>query len=151
VGDFDDIKSRPITRESVAGHERTFGPSSDEVRTPKRTRYVYRNGRCVEQGGPEDTGPEEREDDLARNHIVSDLYMVGTTTLDDNGKPVDLGSRAKRRAYMKENGLSDMSDWRNYWADAEKRRAAVRDGTADRTARREAIGRAMYEAAKRGR
>lgn len=150
MGDFEDIKSRAVTPEYMEGHARTFGSGSDEVRPPRRTRYVYRNGRCVEQGGPEDTGPEERED-LARNHIMSDLYMVGTTTLDDNGKPVDLGSRAKRRAYMKENGLSDMSDWKNYWADAEKKREAIRNGTFDRAARRDAIGRAVYEASKKGR
>ncbi len=148
MGDFDDIKSRAVTPEYLEGHARTFGASTDEIRPPKRTRYVYRNGKCVEQGGPEDVGAPEPAD-LAKFHIVSDLYMVGTTTLDDHGKPVDLGSRAKRRAYMRENGLSDMADWKNYWAEAEKKREAIRNGTADRAARREAIGRAVYEASKR--
>ncbi len=149
MADFDDIKSRTVTPEYLEGHSRTFGTSTDEVRTPKRTRYVYRNGKCVEQGGPEDVGAPDTQADLAEFHVVSDLYMVGTTTLDDNGKAVDIGSRTKRRAYMKANGLSDVADWKQYWADAEKKREAIKNGTADRAARREAIGRAVYEASKR--
>jgi hypothetical protein len=142
VGDFDNIKSRTVTPEYAEGHSRTFGTSTEEIKQPKRTRYVYRNGVAVEVGTdwvePEAEAP-------AKLNVVTDLYMDGVRTA-DTGE--DIGSRAKRREYMKREGLSDMSDWKDTWAAAAKKREAVLNGTLDRAARREAIGRALYEANK---
>lgn len=149
MGDFDDIKSRTYTPEYGEGHERTFGAAPSEPRQAKRTRYVYRNGRLVEQFGPEDTGPEVVEEDMARNHVMSDLYMVGVSATDREGKTVDIGSRAKRRAFMRANDFSDVDDWKGEWDAAAKRREKVKRGEVRDPALREALGRAAYEASKR--
>jgi len=150
MGDFDNIRSRPITRESMEGHERTFGPSTDEIRQPKRTRYVYRGGKLVEMGGPDDPGAPPPEDH-ARNHVVSDLYMDGVRAPDGT----DIGSRRKRWRYMndREDGrtLTDASDWTGEWDKAAKKREAIADGSYGRTERRDQIGRTMYELSKQRR
>lgn len=77
---------------------------------------------------------------------VTDLYMDGQRTVDG----VDIGSRRKRRDYMKANNLADVSDFTETWAKAAKQREAIRDGSAGRSERREAIARAI-ELARTGR
>lgn len=139
------VSSRTNTPEFDEGYETAFGPSSDEIRTPKRTVYVYRGGRMVERGGEDDTGAYDSSDE-ARLHIVSDLYMDGTRTA-DTGE--DIGSRRKRREYMERNGLSDMSDWKGYWAKKAKEREAISRGEDPTGQRRQTIGRALYEQSKR--
>lgn len=150
------VSSRTNTPEFDAGYEAAFGPSKDEIRAPKRTRYVYRGGKCIEVGGPDDFGPEEGDD--ARLHVVNDLYMVGTTMPGPNG-PIDIGSRAKRREYMthdpfrggERRELSDMSDWSESWKRAEQQREAIRNGTYRSEERRYQIGKVAYELSKKDR
>ena len=48
---------------------------------------------------------------------------------DDGTKLVDIGSRQKRKAYMKEHGLTDPSDYRPGWGE---RRHAEMDRHYDR-------------------
>lgn len=70
---------------------------------------------------------------------VSDLYMDGTRTVEG----IDIGSRAKRRAYMKAAGVADLDDFKETWAKAAKERAAIARG--EDSTRREAIARALYQ------
>lgn len=74
-----------------------------------------------------------------RAPVYSDLYMDGVRATDGT----DIGSRAKRRAYMQSRGLADASDYTETWAKAEKQRAAYFRGEHDTQARREAIARAI--------
>lgn len=77
-------------------------------------------------------------DTPSRLPVTVDLYMDGTRATDGT----DIGSRTKRRAYMKENGLADADDFKEHWAKAEKEQAKLRAGEDPR--RREAIARAMH-------
>ena len=70
---------------------------------------------------------------------VTDLYMDGVRSTDG----VDIGSRKKRQAYMKANGLADTSDYTQTWEKAAKQREAIRRG--EDSTRREAIARAMQQ------
>lgn len=141
------VESRTVTPEYAAGHERAFGKGSDEPRKAKRTRYRWNPElkRMVEIGGPDDPGaPDEGAD--ARTRVLTDLYMDGVRTFDSNE---DIGSRKKRREYMRRNGLSDMSDWKGYWAKKEKERAAIMRGEDPTGERRQMIGRLVYEQSKK--
>lgn len=137
--------SQAATEAYRDGFDRNFGERP--TREPGRRVYVYRGGRLVEQGGPDDTGYYDESDDLARNHIVSDLYMDGVTALDGT----DIGSRAKRRRYMQERDLVDMDDFKETWKKAEKTREAMRNGTYGAAERRHMIGKALYEESKKHR
>ena len=143
------VPSRTNTPEYDAGYEAAFGPDRNEIRVPKRTRYVYRGGKLVEQFGPEDVGGPEAGGDDARLRVVSDLYMDGIRSSDG----VDIGSHAKRWRYMndREDGrvLADMDDFKGEWAKAEKRREAIRRGEDPTGQRRQMIGKALYEASKK--
>lgn len=138
------IVSQAQTEEWDEGYERTFGERPQ--REPGRRSYVYRGGRLVERGGPDDTGFYDEADD-ARNHVVSDLYMVGAHALDGT----DIGSRVKRRRYMQERDLVDMDDFKESWRNAEKVRESIRDGTHGAAERRQMIGKALYEESKKHR
>jgi hypothetical protein len=94
-----DSKTMPITAEYADGYERTFG-------TPTRERgtFIYdkRLGKCVPI---EEYTPDEP--DLARNApIMVDRFMEGASTQDG----VDIGSRRKRKDYMRATGSADASD-----------------------------------------
>lgn len=144
------VASRTNTPEFDAGYEAAFGPSKDEIRTPKRTRYVYRNGKCVEMGGPEDTGPENQGED-ARLRVVSDLYMVGVSATGKDGKVTDIGSRAKRRDFMRRNDFVDTDDFKNEWAQKAKEREAFLRGEKRDPALRYQLGKTAYELSKKRR
>jgi hypothetical protein len=106
------------------------------------TRFLYRPGhpRASANGfvAYQDLEDHERPAPLrmAKSHVCSDLYMDGLRTADTG---IDIGSRAKRRSYMKENGLADFDDFKGTWEKAEKDRAAP-DPTL-----REDIERAFYD------
>lgn len=104
-----------------------------------RRRYVYKLNpetnevECFEVGADfESTRP--------RAHNFTDAFMDGDRATDGT----DIGSRAKRRAYMKANNLADTSDYRETWARAAKEREAAQSGRHDTQARREAIARALH-------
>lgn len=105
-----------------------------------RRRYVYRpnpeTGRVESvEVTPDFQAHEERAP------VYTDCYMDGARATDGT----DIGSRAKRRAYMQSRGLADASDYTETWAKAEKQRAAfyTPDAKHDTQARREAIARAI--------
>jgi hypothetical protein len=107
-----------------------------------RRRWVYRE---VAPGQVEafevgaDVEPE------ARTQIVMDRHYENTCATDGT----DIGSRRKHREYMRINGLTTMDDYKDTWAKAEKERQKFYAGDFDHKARREAIGRAMYEAERK--
>jgi hypothetical protein len=89
--------------------------------------------------------PPSAVDPVTRVPVVTDRYMEGVCTTDG----IDIGSRAKRREYMKITDSVDYDDCKGMWAKAERLR---REGDpADRKARRDLIGKLHYEATKNAR
>lgn len=106
--------------------------------------FVYRPGHpAANERGFVELGAEDIHVD-ARVSVMSDLYMDGVRATDG----VDIGSRKKRRAYMKAMGLADADDFKNEWADAAKERERFFRGESDRGERREAIAQAIYQGRK---
>lgn len=101
-----DPKTMPGTPEFRDGYDRIFGD-----RKPVRGTFVYdkRLGRCVpiEEYQPEET-PEAR-----CAPIMVDRFMEGAQATDGT----DIGSRRKRREYMKREGVTDKSDYRPDWGE----------------------------------
>lgn len=60
-----------------------------------------------------------------------------------DGTPIN--SRAKHREYMRLNGFTTTDDYKESWAKAAKERADFYTTGGDHKARKEAIGRALYE------
>lgn len=109
-----------------------------------RRRWLYTMG-----GRPLEAPVEVSEDyvppDAERAPVYTDRYMEGVTAPDGT----DIGSRAKRRAYMQAHGLADADDYKETWAKAAQQRAAFYSGNHDREARREAVARALHAASQR--
>lgn len=55
---------------------------------------------------------------------VSDLYMLGDRAPDG----ADIGSRRKRREYMKAHQVADAGDFTQHWERAAQRRQEIRAG-----------------------
>jgi hypothetical protein len=111
-------------------------------------RYYHRPGHpkasalgFVSEADLDDVG----EETLAiHSPILVDRYMEGTAATDGT----DIGSRGKRREYMKQKGLADADDFKNQWDRAKKEREAhyTEGGTdKDRRERKEALASAMRE------
>jgi len=119
-----------------AQHEAVFGESK-----PQRGRWIWDRERRALVPASEYRAPEAA-DTFGRVAVVTDLYMDGTRATDGT----DIGSRRKRRDYMRQNGLADASDYAGVWARAEQDRARFLSGGGDGTRRlEETIGRAMHE------
>lgn len=131
----DEIRTRTVTPEYEEGFDRAFGLDRP-TRKPGRTTYVFRDGKLVEVGGDWQETP--------RPPVFGDSHYDGLRASDGT----DLSSRTKHREYMKANGLALADDYKETWANAAKNRAAP---TSRDPERREQIGRALYEAEKRGR
>lgn len=82
-----------------------------------------------------------------RTPVVTDLYMDGQRSTDG----ADIGSRKKRREYMRANNLADASDFKETWAKAARERAKYFKGDFDHARRKEQIARAIYEHERRRR
>lgn len=111
-----------------------------------RRRWVYtEGGRPLPQ--PVEVGGDYEDAPRTAAHRV-DLYMDGVRATDGT----DIGSKAKRREYMKRNNLADADDFKGTWAKAAEDRARFYGAKGhDRAARREAIGRAIYNMEAKGR
>ena len=143
--DFKAITTNGDLARFNGGYDATFGAKEENTpRTPRRTRYVCRNGKLVEQFGPEDTGAADTGED-ARLRVVSDLYMDGVRATDGT----DIGSRAKRREYMRVRGLADVSDYTNEWAQKAKVRERIARGEDPTGERRRTLGKVAYELSKK--
>ena len=99
IANNEPVVSQAQTRAYDAGYDRIG-------RTPRageRGRFVYDAtlGRCVPLG-------EYRAQDLARNApVMVDRFMENVRTTDG----IDIGSRGKRRDYMRAAGVADCSDY----------------------------------------
>lgn len=139
------VAGQPITtgapsQEYDEGFERTFGE-----RKPTRGRFVYTSGgRPLPE--PVQVG-EDFQNTRGLQAPFTDGYMDGIAATDGT----DIGSRKKRREWMKANNLADADDFKGTWEKAAKERAAYYQGTHDTKEIRETVGRAMYEARKKGR
>jgi hypothetical protein len=98
-----------------------------------------KTGELCEQPG------DWHETDGERVPVMTDLYMDGVAATDGT----DIGSRVKRRRYMKEHNLADADDFKNEWAAKAKDRE---EGFPSQDkARREAVDRAFYDVFQKGR
>jgi hypothetical protein len=121
------------------GHARIFG---DKPRETGRRRYVY-----TQNGNPLPAPVEVSQDWQNSSGVtapVTDLYMDGVRATDGT----DIGSRAKRREYMKRENLADASDYTQTWAKAKQEREAFFSGKQSSPERREAIARALTQRKK---
>jgi hypothetical protein len=138
------VAGQPITtgaqtKEYDEGFERTFGE-----RKPTRGRFVYTQG-GTPLPAPIEIGADFVNPGSERVPVTSDLYMDGVAATDG----VDIGSRKKRREYMKINNLADADDFKGEWAKAQSERESFRSGTQRDPERRESIARALYTQGKR--
>ena len=133
-----DPKTMPVTRDYEAGYARAFG----ERKSAKGGRFVMRCSTCdgvtFEPGGTRyDCGrcggrdcvasvdasiaPPLQEE--ARNApIMVDRFMEGSVSTEG----IDIGSRTKRKDYMRVMGVTDKSDYKPDWGErvrAEQERA----------------------------
>lgn len=79
----------------------------------------------------------------ALDALTSDAIYDGCRTLDG----VDVSTRSKHRAYMREHGLTTADDYRGEWAQAAQERAKVTEGIDP--ARRTDIERAIAQLVNR--
>ena len=103
-----------------------------------RRRFVYRTNEATGQVESFEVDPEYQST-RGLTAPVTDLFMDGVRAPDGT----DIGSRAKRRAYMQAHGLADYDDFRGTFAKAAQERAAIQQGTHQRGERREDVARAM--------
>jgi hypothetical protein len=132
------IKSRSemrtlVTDEFRDNHERIFGE-----RKSNRGRWVQDPSSGELVPAEQYVAPHVDE----RTPVLTDLYMDGLAATDGT----DISSRRKRNEYMRRNRLADADDFKGEWAKKEKERDSFRRGEFDRSARREAVGRAIYQA-----
>lgn len=73
---------------------------------------------------------------------VTDLYMNGVRATDGT----DIGSRAKRREYMRVHNLADADDFRGEWARKAQERERAHDNPQAVAKRRADIARALNQA-----
>lgn len=108
-----------------------------------RRRFVYRNNPETGLVDAIEVSPEYQTYE-ARPPVYSDGYMDGTRAPDGT----DIGSRAKRRNYMRARGLADYDDFKGTFAKAAQERQAIQQGTHQREERREALARALSRGRK---
>jgi hypothetical protein len=103
-------------------------------------RYLYRPGhpRASRNGfvSVEDLGEDVPVED-GRVPVFTDRYMEGVRTTDG----IDIGSRQKRRDYMRANGLADADDY----SDDFRARVKAERAREDMAHLRETVGRTAYE------
>ena len=105
-----------------------------------RVRYLYRPGHPhANERGFVDSAREHELIDLPVGHFT-DCYMNGDRAPDGT----DIGSRSKRRGWMKATGVADLSDFTETTAHAAKVREDFYTTGGDHKERREAVGRAYY-------
>jgi len=114
----DAIKSRPQTKEFDEGYSRTFGDKK-----PTRGRWVYDEAQQKLVPADEYRAAERALD----APIMMDRFYENTFATDGT----DIGSRRKRRDYMRAKGLADADDYKETWAKAEEQRRRMADVTYD--------------------
>lgn len=130
------VVSQASTEEYRQGHERAFGAPDGSAKGGKWV-WDERQGKLVP--ADEYVAPQVE----GRVPVFTDRYMEGVQATDGT----DIGSRAKRRRYMQENGLADYDDFSPAYRENEKRRFE-REQDRERSA---ALKRAIYETKERSR
>ena len=123
------IVSQASTKEYEEACDRIFGPD----RKPQRGRWVWDEKR-KEMVPIEESRAEARALDAP---VMSGRFYENLTTLEGE----DIGSREKYQRYMREKGVTNMSDFSDGWyarLNAERKRDQAK-------ARRDAVARAVYE------
>jgi hypothetical protein len=109
-----------------------------------RRRWVYFHNAATGQVESIEVSEDYAPADV-RAPVFTDRYMEGVQATDGT----DISSRGKRTEWMKRNNLVDVDDCKGMWAKAAKERQSVAEGRHDTAARREAVGRAVYELNRR--
>jgi hypothetical protein len=87
-----------------------------------KRRYAYTLG-GVPLTEPLEVSEDFRGEGAERQPVFTDSYMSGARSPIDG---TDISTRAKRREYMKANGLVDADDYRGEWAKKAEQRKAFR-------------------------
>lgn len=92
--------------------------------------------------------PEGFNASAERMPVFTDRYLEGDRAPDGT----DIGSRAKRRDWMRQAGVADASDYRQYWERARQQREAWRSGQAPVSREMETtVGRIAHDMRTKGR
>ena len=130
------ITSDAVTKEYEDGHARTFG----EPRPfPRGRRFRWDPG--LKKLVPAGYVDEPR---AVSAPVMAGRFYENTKAVDGT----DIGSRRKRNEYMRQRNLADTGDFKGVWEQAAKERESIQKGEHDRRARRDAVGRAIYELEK---
>ncbi len=132
------INSQANTDAFREGFERVFGE-----RKAKPGRYVFDEVQQKFVPAEEYQPPVEAKD----APIMAGRFYENLRTTD--GTPIN--SRRQHQAFMKEKGLAVISDYKNHLEQKAHEREKMLKGDFDHKARREAVGRAWYEAEKKRR
>lgn len=130
----DTIKTRPQSKEYDEGYDRTFGAD----RKPVRGRWIW--DEATNTLVPADQ--YNRAPQAIHAPIMVDRYMEGVRATDGT----DIGSRRKRRDWMRVHGYADASD---YGPDYGDRVRASRERAEDKQLRDD-VGRAAYQVIDKG-
>ena len=132
------VVSQASTEEYRAGHDRTFG----ERRPGQRGRWIWdaEVGRLVR--AEDYRAPPVK----CGTGIIADRIHEGTT-FDDGERVRDLGSRRKRREFLRETGLVETSDCSKLWLESQARaRESAAERRIDQSA--DAAARKLYHQGK---
>lgn len=161
-----DAKTMPGTAELREGFDRAFGEQTDgqrieRARSSRRGVFVLRCANCdgvqfepgtflcgcANCGGKDCKGsvditlaPPLAAENAVNAPIMVDRFMEGAVSTEG----IDIGSRAKRREYMRATGVADKSDYGKGWND---RVRASREREVQKLTR-ETVARAAYEVSK---
>lgn len=128
-----DAKTMPVTAAYEDGHERIFGPSPTVAVRTARARYVMRCSGCdgIELppgarlydcsrcGGKDCVASVDASiapalaEEARSAPVMVDRFMEGAVSTEG----VDIGSRQKRKDYMRATGATDKSDYRKDFGD----------------------------------
>jgi hypothetical protein len=132
------VVSQASTDSYRAGHDAALG----EKKPGQRGRWIY-DPQTKTLVRAEDYRPPPAK---CGTQIIADRIHEGTTFHDGN-RVVDIGSRAKRRAFMRENGVTEASDYSPQFREqAVKQRERALDRRTESAA--EAAARKLYHAGK---
>lgn len=132
------ITTQAQTKEFDEGYERIFG----DRRKPCRGRFVWSD----EAQAMVEVGADWEPTDAEKMPVFTDRYMENDRAVDGT----DISNRTRRRNYMKARGLADANDFTQHIEKKEKERAAFLAGKDHDPTLHNTIGRALYEARKKG-
>lgn len=105
-----------------------------------RTRFLYRPGHpLANERGFVDAALEHEQIDQ-HVPVFTDAYMDGDRAPDGS----DIGSRTKRKTWMKATNSADLSDFKETGEKARKKREEYFTTGGDHKERRELVGRALH-------